>query len=193
MPSNRQRLILKTIAATLAVTGLAGAAIGGIVLRAGWYDITAISSHWQPVYTVLETGMHYSVRHYARDVEVPKLGDPQQVKRGAALYAANCAQCHGGPGFAQSPIGQSMQPVPGPLIDAGKRWGQRELYWITRKGIKMSGMPAWEYHMSEADTWAVVAFMGVLPTLSAREYGAVTNTQVNTATPVAAPMAEDAP
>jgi len=33
----------------------------------------------------------------------------------------------------------------------------------------------------------------VLPTLSAREYGAVTNTQVNTATPVAAPMAEDAP
>jgi len=83
--------------------------------------------------------------------------------------------------------------VPGPLIDAGKRWGQRELYWITRKGIKMSGMPAWEYHMSEADTWAVVAFMGVLPTLSARDYGAATNTAVNTATPVTAPMAEDAP
>jgi len=193
MPSNRQRLILKTIAATLAVTGLAGAAIGGIVLRAGWYDITAISSHWQPVYTLLESGMHYSVRHYARDVVVPTLGEAQQLQRGAALYAANCAQCHGGPGFAQSPIGQSMQPVPGPLIDADKRWAPRELYWITRKGIKMSGMPAWEYHMSEADTWAVVAFMQKLPAMSSRDYAAATNTATNTATPVAAPMAEDAP
>lgn len=193
MPSNRQRLILNTIAATLAVTGLAAAAVGGIVLRAGWYDISAIGSHWQPVYTLLESGMHYSVRNHASGIVVPKLGEPQQLKRGAALYAANCAQCHGGPGFAQAPIGQSMQPVPGPLIDAGKRWAPRELYWITRNGIKMSGMPAWEYHMSEADTWAVVAFMQTLPGMSARDYGAATNTPVNTATPVTAPMAEDAP
>jgi mono/diheme cytochrome c family protein len=35
-------------------------------------------------------------------------------------------------------------------------------------------MPAWQFHLSEADLWAVVSFMGVLPTLSARDYARVT-------------------
>lgn len=174
MPSNRQRLILKTVAATLVVGGLAGAAGGAVVLRAGWYDISATSSHLQPVYTLLETGMHYSVRRHAREITVPKLGDAQQLARGAALYRDNCAQCHGGPGFAQAKIGQSMQPLPGPLMDAARRWAPQELYWITRHGIKMSGMPAWEFHMKEDELWAVVAFVQALPRMSARDYAVAT-------------------
>jgi mono/diheme cytochrome c family protein len=170
MPSTRTRLILKTAAATLALAGLAAAAGGFVVLRAGWYDTTATSQHLQPVYSLLELGMRYSVRNHASEVTVPPLGAPQQVMRGAAVYSAHCAQCHGGPGFAQSKIGQSMQPLPGPLVDASARWQPRELYWITKHGIKMSGMPAWQFHISEADLWSVVAFMGVLPTLSARDY-----------------------
>ena len=174
MPSNRTRLILKTAAATLALAGVAGAIGGLTVWRAGWYDISATASHLQPVYTFLEEAMRYSVRNHASEIAVPPLGAPQQVARGAVLYSANCAQCHGAPGFAQSKIGQSMQPLPGPLIDASKRWQPRELYWITRHGIKMSGMPAWEFHLSESDMWSLVAFMQVLPTLSARDYAAVT-------------------
>jgi mono/diheme cytochrome c family protein len=174
MPSNRTRLILKTAVATLVLAGVAGAIGGVIVWRAGWYDIGATARHVQPVYTFLEEAMRYSVRHHAREVAVPPLGAPQQVARGALLYSANCAQCHGGPGFAQSKIGQSMQPLPGPLVDASARWQPRELYWITRHGIKMSGMPAWEFHLSEDDLWAVVAFMRVLPTLSTRDYAAIT-------------------
>jgi mono/diheme cytochrome c family protein len=174
MPSTRNRLILKTAAATLVLAGLAAAITGFVVLRAGWYDTTATSQHLQPVYTVLELGMRYSVRNHSSEVKVPPLGAPQQVLRGAAVYSAQCAQCHGGPGFAQSKIGQSMQPVPGPLVDASARWQPRELYWITKHGIKMSGMPAWQFHLSEADLWAVVSFMGVLPALSARDYARVT-------------------
>ena len=174
MTSNRTRLILKTAAITMVLGGVVGVIGGVVVLRAGWYDISASAQHLQPVYTMLEQALRYSVRHHASDVVVPPLGAAQQVARGALLYSANCAQCHGGPGFAQSKIGQSMQPLPGPLIDANVRWQPRELYWITRHGIKMSGMPAWEFHLSDADLWAVVAFMRVLPTLSARDYAAVT-------------------
>ncbi|MEN3275122.1 MAG: hypothetical protein V7631_912 [Massilia sp.] len=174
MPSNRTRLILKTAAATLVLAGVAGAAGGLVVWRAGWYDISASAQHLQPVYTLLEEGMRYSVSNHASEIQVPALGAPQQVARGAHVYAANCAQCHGGPGDAQTKIGQSMQPLPGPLIDASARWQPRELYWITRHGIKMSGMPAWQFHLSDADLWAVVAFMQVLPTLSARDYAAAT-------------------
>jgi mono/diheme cytochrome c family protein len=187
MPSNRTRLILKTALATLVLAGLAAAAAGAVVLRAGWYDTTATSQHLQVVYSVLEKGMHYSVRHHASEVAVPPLGAPQQLARGALVYAAHCAQCHGGPGSAQAKFGQSMQPLPGPLIDAGARWQPRELYWITKHGIKMSGMPAWQFHMSDADLWAVVAFMGVLPTLSARDYAQATGVPNVTQMPASAP------
>lgn len=187
MLSNRTRLILKTAAATLVLAGLAAAAAGAIVLRAGWYDTTATNQHLQLTYSVLEKGMHYSVRNHAKEVKVPPLGAPQQVARGAVVYAAHCAQCHGGPGSAQAKLGQSMQPLPGPLVDAGARWQPRELYWITKHGIKMSGMPAWQFHMSDADLWSVVAFMGVLPTLSARDYAQATGVPNVAETPASAP------
>jgi mono/diheme cytochrome c family protein len=187
MPSNRRRLILKTAAATLVLAGLAAAATGAIVLRTGVYDTTATSQHLQPVHTLLELGMRYSVRNHASEVVVPALGAPQQVRRGAAVYAAHCAQCHGGPGSAQAKIGQSMQPLPGPLVDASARWQPRELYWITKHGIKMSGMPAWQFHLSDEDLWAVVSFMGVLPTLSARDYAQATGAPNVTETPASAP------
>lgn len=187
MLSTHARLILKTAALTLTLAGLAAAAAGALVLRAGWYDTTATSQHLQPVYSLLEQGMRYSVRRHSHDVVVPPLGAPQQVVRGAAVYHAQCVQCHGAPGVAQAKIGQSMQPLPGPLIDAGERWQPRELYWITKHGIKMSGMPAWQFHLSEADLWAVVAFMGVLPTLSARDYAQASAQASAPTAPSAAP------
>jgi mono/diheme cytochrome c family protein len=70
-----------------------------------------------------------------------------------------------------------MQPGPGPLMDAGKRWQARELYWITRHGIKMSGMPAWEYHLSDKDLWAVVAFVKTMPGLTPTAYADLTAAQ----------------
>jgi mono/diheme cytochrome c family protein len=53
---------------------------------------------------------------------------------------------------------------------AARAWRARELYWITRNGIKMSGMPAWQHHLSEAELWAVVAFVLQLPELTPAAY-----------------------
>ncbi|MDN4056410.1 cytochrome c [Massilia sp. YIM B02763] len=174
MPSHRTRLILKTIAFTLLAAGAIAAAGAAAVFYGGLYYVGATKHHLPIIYGVLEKGMQYSVRRNARDIDVPRLGAPEQVRRGAAVYRDHCAQCHGGPGFAQSSIGMSMQPVPGPLIDATLNWKDREIYWITRHGIKMSGMPAWEFHLSDADIWATVAFIRQLPDMSAQDYRAIT-------------------
>ena len=169
MTSNK-RLVLLTIAATLAGSAALAVLTGTLMLFSGWYDIGATKQHWQPVHTVLERGMHYSVRHHARDISPPDLSAPQIVRRGASIYAERCVQCHGAPGVAQHDIGKSMQPIPGPLVNAARRWKPGELYWITRHGIKMSGMPAWEFRLADEDNGAVVAFMGQLPALSPRDY-----------------------
>jgi mono/diheme cytochrome c family protein len=171
MPSNRTRVILKTIAATLFASGVAGMIGGVLVLKSGWYHVGSTDQHFQITHSVLEQGMRDSVAFHARDVVVPKgLDSEARVARGAVVYRDNCVQCHGGPGVAQQNFGRSMQPVPGPLVDATKRWSSAHLYWITKNGIKMSGMPAWEYHLIDEDLWSLVAFMRRLPTLSAPAY-----------------------
>ncbi len=174
MLAKRTRLIVNTVLATLLAAAVAGGVAAFVVLKSGIYPIGATTQHFQIVHSVLEEGMRASVHRHSRAVTVPALDSPMQVRQGAALYRDNCAHCHGGPGFAQSDWGKSMQPLPGPLVDAARRWDTAELYWITRNGIKMSGMPAWEFHLTDAELWSVVSFLRRLPALKADDYAAMT-------------------
>lgn len=170
MSTSARRLMIKTVLATIAIGGVAGAIGGAIFAKAGWYNVGALTPHWQFAYTFLEYGMHESVRHHARDVvgEAPK--DVASLRAGAALYRANCLACHGGPGVAVANFAMSMQPVPGPLVDAARRWRPNEIYWIVRHGIKTSGMPAWQYHMSDRQIWQVVGFLAALPHMTPQQF-----------------------
>ncbi|MGH8519641.1 MAG: c-type cytochrome, partial [Panacagrimonas sp.] len=47
------------------------------------------------------------------------------------------------------------------------------LYWVVREGIKMTGMPAWRFRMSDEDLWALVAFLVEMPRLSPEQYRAL--------------------
>jgi mono/diheme cytochrome c family protein len=170
--STQTRFVIKTVAITLATLAIVGALTAYAFMMSGFYNIAATRQHWQFVYDFLETGMHRSVRFHARNVTVPPL-DEGMVRQGGRVYAAHCVSCHGAPGVAPDGIGMSMQPVPGPLVDADK-WRERELYWIVRHGIKMSGMPAWEYRLSDAEIWQVVAFVQRMPQLSPADYAALT-------------------
>ena len=164
---------MKTVLLTLltaAVLALAGVAL--FVWR-GWYDTSATTGHTAPVYRLLELTMRRAVQARAADVAEPASRlEPATLRRGAACYRDHCVQCHGGPGVAQQDIGKSLQPLPGPLADAARRWRAREIYWITRHGIKMSGMPAWELRLSDADLWAVSGFVERLAVLSPPAYRA---------------------
>ena len=147
---------------------LLGAA--AFVVYAGLYDISATKSHTQVVHSLLETTMRRSVQMRARDISVPPLDTPARLARGAACFRDHCVQCHGGPGVAPAPMARSMQPLPGALIDAARRWRPQEIYLITRDGIKMSGMPAWAMRLGEDELWSVVAFVDRLPALSPPAY-----------------------
>lgn len=173
MASNRRRLVFKTMAATLAAVAVLSALGAFLFLKSGLFHVGSTNQHWQVVHTVLEQGMKDSVEFHARDVVAPPLDQPRRFTRGAAIYRDNCAQCHGAPGVSQADFAKAMQPVPGPLVDVTQHWTVPQLYWITRNGIKMSGMPGWEYHLADDDIWSVVAFMQQLPALSAKDYAAL--------------------
>lgn len=158
-------VLLVSVIATATAT-----AAGAIFVWSGVYNIAASSPHTQAVYALLEKTMQQSVRLRARRIEPPALDAPGLIERGAACFQHRCEQCHGGPGIAQNDIALGMQPLPGPLVNANLRFKPQEIYWITRNGITMSGMPAWRLQLADADIWAVVAFINRLPYLSPAEY-----------------------
>lgn len=161
---------LLVAALTTVALGLAALAVAAAVVMGGLYDVASTEQHWQPTHSLLETTMRHSVRWRASDIQEPPLADESMAVRGAGCFRDKCVQCHGAPGVAPDDIGKSMQPVPGPLVDARRHWRPRELYWLTRHGIRMSGMPAWEFRLREEELWEVVAFMQRLPDLNAVQY-----------------------
>jgi mono/diheme cytochrome c family protein len=166
----RKSRVLLVAAATTAVLAALAAIGGAAVVYLGLYDVAAVTQHWQPTHTLLETAMRRSVKLRARGIAEPPPAEQRVLLRGAGCYRDHCVQCHGAPGVAPAAIGQAMQPVPGPLVDAPQHWRARELYWVTRHGIRMSGMPAWEFRLGEEELWAVVAWVQHLPELSASDY-----------------------
>jgi mono/diheme cytochrome c family protein len=161
----------KPVAITLGALGMAGALAAGVVVLGGLYDVAATTQHTRPVYAVLELAMQRNVRRQARDLAPPPQHDAEPaLRRGAACYRDHCVQCHGGPGVSRGAAGLGMQPLPSPLIDASRHWQLRELYWITRHGIKMSGMPAWQYRLADDELWAVSAFVAALARWTPQEY-----------------------
>ncbi|WP_240434109.1 c-type cytochrome [Achromobacter sp. B7] len=154
----------------VAALAVAGAAVGSAVVYFGWYDVSATGPHTMPVYALLDVASTRSVKLRSADIKVPDLDSPQRIRRGDALYRAHCAQCHGGPGQAPEPYALGLNPPPPPLVTSARERPAAEVYWIIRQGIKMTGMPAWQYRMTDEQIWDVVGYLRVLPTLSAQQY-----------------------
>lgn len=163
---------MRAVIGVLAILILLG--LGGLAwLYSGAYPVAATEAHFSLVRWVLETAKRQSVRGHARGTAVPPLGDPDLVQDGARLFGDHCAMCHGAPGTEPQDFAKAMNPRPPVLTDAVRHWTSAELYWITRNGLRMTGMPAWgETHLGERDDdlWALVAFMSQLPTMASERY-----------------------
>lgn len=150
---------------------LAGAVAAAVfVLYAGFYNVAATHQHLRPTYWLLQIGLREAIERRGRDIAVPNLADPALVERGLALYAGHCAQCHGAPGLAPEPFALGLTPLPKNLAYVARVRTAGELYWVTRHGIKMTGMPAWQFRFSERDLWSVVAFVRQLPSMTPDDY-----------------------
>jgi mono/diheme cytochrome c family protein/cytochrome c2 len=166
----RTRRDFMLVVAGAAATVLIAAAIGLIVLYSGAYSVAATEQHTAPVYSILEIGMHRSVRARLADIRAPELDDPAMIRAGLACYHRHCVQCHGAPGVPPDDVGKGLQPAPNNLAQTARDWPPEALYWTTKNGIRMAGMPAWQFRMSEEALWGTVAFLERLPGLSAVEY-----------------------
>lgn len=154
--------------ALLGVLGLAGAAV---VLFRGIYNVAAIYQHTGPVYELLDFALHRSVAVRANAIVPPMLDEKGLYERGFRIYRDHCVQCHGAPGVPRAAIGQGMLPLPNNLVQTAREHPAGYIYWVVANGIRMTGMPAWQFRLNERELWAVTGFVERLPELSPRAYG----------------------
>ena len=159
---------------TTLLTLLAGAllTIAGAVafMFSGLYDVSASSPHSALSNWAMSTTMQASMRRRADDIDVPDLSDDAMALAGVNDFEAMCVGCHGAPGKEPGPAGKGLNPPAPSIQEVARDRTPAELFWATKHGIKMTGMPAWGATHGDDALWPVVALMTKLPDLDATAY-----------------------
>ena len=89
----------------------------------------------------------------------PTQPTPENLMTGAKEYEEHCAFCHGGAKAKISPMQDRFSPPPPQLVNRIPHDDDAWLFWVTKHGVRMTGMPAWDKVMSDEEMWMVVSFI----------------------------------
>ena len=158
---------------------LIGGALGALLLFAavwlgfvysGFYNVAASQEHSALTEWTLETISERSVKRRAGDLPGPLPTDSASLQHGFEHYRAMCEVCHGAPGVDRNEIGEGLNPRPPRLVRAAAGWSDAELFWITKHGIKATGMPGFGETHDDASLLQIVAFVRRMADMSDTEY-----------------------
>ena len=166
--AHRHKVLFIVIGAVALI--VIGAGAGAVMLLSGAYSTAATKQHFAITYHILELGLRFSVARYADRIVVPDLERVANVTVGHACYRQYCVQCHGAPGEARDPLGRGQLPSPSSLSESARDWPAAHLFYVTQQGVRMSGMPAWEYRISTDGLWSTVAYLKAMPFMTVAEH-----------------------
>ena len=142
-------------------------------IYSGMYNMSAMEPHNGLTLWMMNTVKDNSIEHQAKDIKAPNLNDSTLVKTGFSHYREMCVGCHGGPGQSRDEIGQGLYPMAPTLAKSAKELLPAQLFWITKNGIKMTGMPAFGKTHPDDKIWAIVSFLEKLPGMTKEQYQAL--------------------
>ncbi len=152
----------------LAAIGLLVVA-GLVIVWTGAYNVAASAGHAGAVRWLFEKALHSSVE--SRADEVPgELFRKADVRAGFREFQEYCVHCHGAPGVKPHEWTTGMVPNPPELSKAATEWNERQIFWIAKHGIKMTGMPAFGDTESDQTIANIAAFVERLEGMSPQEY-----------------------
>jgi mono/diheme cytochrome c family protein len=132
--------------------------IAGIM--ASQFSLTALPEPGRTETYVATRAKHFLVARESRSVPDGPASAAASVTEGDKLYGAECAMCHGLD--AQHPTGRGrwMYPRASDLTSAETQgYSDKELFWIIRNGIRLSGMPAFGKVESNEHIWNLVHYL----------------------------------
>jgi mono/diheme cytochrome c family protein len=153
---------------TVVITILVLIVVGFAFIYSGVYDVSAIKPESKLATWFFSTVSDNSIAHYAKSIQAPLLSDTTFIQAGFKRYDRMCSGCHGFPGT--EPGGKGFNPQPPSLVEGVADLSDAEIFWITKNGIKMTGMPAFGKNFPDSTVWEIVSFVHLLPKMSADEY-----------------------
>ena len=96
----------------------------------------------------------------------PIPADDASIERGAEIYTAQCASCHGDGGMGDGPAAAGLDPEPAAIAHTSQMLGDDYLYWRISEGGAMepfnSTMIAWKNALDEDIRWDVINYVQAL-------------------------------
>lgn len=164
------RKTARTAGLSILLTLVVLAIVGLAFMYTGAYNVAATEDHTALGRWILSTGQERSVAVRADDAPEPPAFDASMVEHGFEHFRAMCVVCHGAPGVERGEFGKGITPTPPELSEEAAEWSARELFWITKHGIKLAGMPAFGPTHSDEEIWGIVAFLEELEGMTGEEY-----------------------
>ncbi len=164
---------LKHAFITLLLAAVIGVAVAAWIITGGRFDVSVSAELPEPIHDLIHQTRVNAVRRQARDLQAP----PVNLNEDAVLFEAvvgfesMCADCHHPPGGQPSALASGLNPPPANLSESARKRSIEELFWVTKHGIRMSGMPAWGSTHSDAELWPVVALITRFPDFAEADYG----------------------
>jgi mono/diheme cytochrome c family protein len=106
----------------------------------------------------MTASVHASVRRQAPEAANPISITDENLIAGGKLYANNCAGCHGGLGSAEDIGGSLFPPIP-QLPKIGTTYTEAQIFWVSKHGIRRTGMFANGKWLNDNDLWTMAAFI----------------------------------
>jgi len=107
-------------------------------------------------------GPPWNVPRSAAAKNNPVATSKASIKKGKALYSANCVACHGNSGKGNGPAAVALPIRPGNFKDKARMKVQSDgsLFWKISSG--RGTMPAFKGAMSDSDRWNLVNYLRTL-------------------------------
>ena len=141
------------------------------------YDVSAMKPHPKIVNMVFHGIAERSIKRNSAGLTVPyDINDKDIYVKGFKEYEHMCVQCHGAPGVEPSPTGKGLFPRPPKFPSEGfNEYSLKDIFWVTKNGIQMTGMPAYGPTHEDETIWAVAIFLDKSRNLSEAEYKKLRN------------------
>jgi mono/diheme cytochrome c family protein len=153
------------------------AAAAGVFFLGGFFSVAATAHDPDIVNNMLIQVRMASIARHSRGIQEPRASDADTQAGARAFSTRGCENCHGAPGVEWQKWSEGLNPDPPDLKKIVPERESRELFFVVKNGIKMTGMPGFgATGVSDDEIWKIVAFLKKLPTVTDAQYKAWTAT-----------------
>jgi mono/diheme cytochrome c family protein len=157
--------VARPVLAWLGILAVVAVLVAAAVIYSGVFNVAATVQDSAALRWLLITTREASIRFHAKDIEAYAPSGADRLLNGFRFFREECAMCHTPPGRPATAMSKGLNPEAPSLVELAEDDGMTdaELFWVTRNGIRFTGMPAWATSRSPDDIWDVVAFIRSSP------------------------------